>query len=256
MAFTPDIESQQLNGQSTAQRRVSEYSTKSSELWHCFYEALVLLNVLGKTRGNHSPILPESPLYTVLDCLAYIFDYQKRGRGDITTAIGFQDDPRYVFWIASNKPNSSAKNKEFLKQVLKNIRRIIKKSECWRAEAMNLENLCLRHAEKRIRLGVKLLHARIKRFKPRTPQDKRIETWLHKFFGLDAFHICSLASDVRHDPTMRELQVIPDIASEQHSNSGRTLGEVRHYLGRLAHHIWAPKRLWVTFLQHPHLSTC
>ncbi|KAI0154147.1 hypothetical protein GGR57DRAFT_467386 [Xylariaceae sp. FL1272] len=53
---------------------------------------------------------------------------------------------------------------------------------------------------------------------------------------------------------MRELKEKSDVANQQHLHSDHTLGEVRHYLGRLAHHIRAPKKLLGAFLQHSRLQ--
>jgi hypothetical protein len=77
-----------------------------------FYEPLVLLHTLGRTRGKHSCATLSAhknvchlPLKEVrrkfLNELAYMCDYDKGG--DTVTAIGLESTPqRYVFWVASN----------------------------------------------------------------------------------------------------------------------------------------------------------
>jgi hypothetical protein len=77
-----------------------------------FYEPLVLLYTLGRTRGEYSCATLSAhenvchlPLKEVrrrfLNELAYMCDYDKGG--DTVTAIGLESTPqRYVFWVASN----------------------------------------------------------------------------------------------------------------------------------------------------------
>jgi hypothetical protein len=77
-----------------------------------FYEPLILLCTLGRTRGEHRPAdFPRSaditswPLRYVrrlfLNQLAFLCDYNKGG--DSVTAISIQHTPqRRIFWIAAN----------------------------------------------------------------------------------------------------------------------------------------------------------
>lgn len=77
-----------------------------------FYEPLILLCTLGRTRGEHRPAnLPRSgdvsawPIKHVrrlfLNQLAFLCDYDTGG--DSVTAIGIQHTPEQrIFWIAAN----------------------------------------------------------------------------------------------------------------------------------------------------------
>ncbi len=88
----------------------SSYDKKYFQLWRRFYEPLVMLKILGSTRGEHSA-KPEqpSPVHRFLDNLAYLSDHVKGG--STTSAIGLENAPkRFNFWIASNEPKQSDKS--------------------------------------------------------------------------------------------------------------------------------------------------
>ncbi|OAG13191.1 uncharacterized protein CC84DRAFT_185325 [Paraphaeosphaeria sporulosa] len=92
-----------------------------------FYEPLVLLYTLGRTRGEHMrdilcdgtniSNLPHKYLIRRFLCsLAYVCDYDKGG--DTVTAIGLESRPHgYIFWIASNS-NQTTKTVPFLMWLL------------------------------------------------------------------------------------------------------------------------------------------
>jgi hypothetical protein len=92
-----------------------------------FYEPLVLLYTLGRTRGerpravmppqDHFAYLPLTDLRRAfLNDLAYMCDYDKGG--ETVTAIGVQSTPqKHIFWVASNA-GSKTKIIDFLRSLL------------------------------------------------------------------------------------------------------------------------------------------
>ena len=95
-----------------------------------FYEPLVLLYTLGRTRGEHvRAVIPPRdhiahlPLIDLrrifLNNLAYMCDYDKGG--ETVTAIGLQSTPqKHIFWVASNA-GSKTKIITFLRSLLTQI---------------------------------------------------------------------------------------------------------------------------------------
>jgi hypothetical protein len=97
-----------------------------------FYEALVMLEILGRNRGEHIGEEDDVELGPSLsslksDCLqrrsflrhlAYLCDYENGG--DRTTAIALQHTPQHViFWFATN--SSSHRTIDFLKSILQSL---------------------------------------------------------------------------------------------------------------------------------------
>jgi hypothetical protein len=108
-----------------------------------FYEAVVLLNVLSKSQGDH---IDEDPLDKAIEpsdlinsCeirrnflkqLAYICDSEKGG--DTATAMAAEQTPQgIVLWIASNKcsPIQEKKVKIYLDGILHKLRHLQKGQE-------------------------------------------------------------------------------------------------------------------------------
>jgi hypothetical protein len=98
-----------------------------------FYEPLVLLYTLGRTRGQRTCVtmppredlvhLPIKDLRRIfLTELAYMCDYDK---GDETvTALRLESTPeRYIFWVASNA-GSTTKTNNFLVSLLTKITQV------------------------------------------------------------------------------------------------------------------------------------
>jgi hypothetical protein len=94
-----------------------------------FYEALVLLYVLGQTRGPHTSSAPVDRQYEendhniqrlLVDSLAYFCAYEKGGPR--VTAMALEKTPtgRVVFWIAANRLNKE-KVVPFLEQILNSL---------------------------------------------------------------------------------------------------------------------------------------
>lgn len=103
-----------------------------------FYEALVLLNILGRAQGDH---IDEEPLEqtaepselvdlreirrTFLKQLAYICDSEKGG--DTTTALVAEQTPQgVVLWIASNRCSEvyEERVKLYLDRILRRLRHL------------------------------------------------------------------------------------------------------------------------------------
>lgn len=121
-------------------RTVTDYALPShprtipeERLLSRFYEPLVLLYTLGRTRGDHVRHVVHSqkdsanlPLLDIrrmfLSDLAYMCDYDKGG--ETVAAIGLQSTPqRHIFWIASNS-GPKTKTIEFVRLILTKIVRV------------------------------------------------------------------------------------------------------------------------------------
>jgi len=99
-----------------------------------FYEALVMLDVLGNSRGDRteeealdseleaSDLGPDKLRRSFIRHLAYLCDYEKGG--DRTTAIALEQTPQGItYWLASNKTpykrsTGADRTKEFLHVIL------------------------------------------------------------------------------------------------------------------------------------------
>lgn len=119
-----------------------------------FYEPLVLLRLLGQSRGNHQPKphdvnAVQAVRRDFLRNLSYICDFEKGG--DTCTAIGLADlGACYRLYVASDK--GQAKIAEFLKDVLGLLRDLneVPGSELPQKEA-EFVKFCVDFAERRIR---------------------------------------------------------------------------------------------------------
>jgi hypothetical protein len=94
-----------------------------------FYEALVLLYVLGQTRGPQTSSAPVDMQYEendhnvqrlLVDSLAFYCAYEKGG--ERVTAMALEKTPTgsVIFWIAANKLNKE-KVVPFLEQILNSL---------------------------------------------------------------------------------------------------------------------------------------
>jgi hypothetical protein len=139
-----------------------------------FFEPLVLLFVLGSTRGKHS----ESPHEVdtlegcrrrLLDNLSYICDFTKGGES--TTAIGLEERPDcFKFWVASNQ--TSGKIIEFMNTVLADLKYIITLSSDQRkSEEQLFIRKCVAFAKSRIKKESKLLWFAIEKCNERLVAD-------------------------------------------------------------------------------------
>ncbi|KAI0439825.1 hypothetical protein F4803DRAFT_553696 [Xylaria telfairii] len=229
--------------------RSTKHLDQYSKLWNRFYEPLILLRVLGQTRGDHSPRALEQPLYRLLDNLSYLCDYDKGG--STTTAIGLEDDPaKYKFWVASNDAKKAATNAKFLKTALSDVKAILTTPESSRIEAAErFTGRCLNHAKRRIEKEVKLLRREIEKCMAKEPKDTDLASLLQEFSGTKFSDLCHHAYSIRHKNLRRTLETEStdngDNVTQQDPSSG--LNAVRHYLGRLAHHIRAPEQVLADF---------
>lgn len=133
------------------------HDRKYFQLWRRFYEPLVILKILGNTRGEHSPPPQESPAHRFLDNLAYLCDHDKGG--STTSAVGLENAPeRFIFWVASNDPKQSAKSALFLSFVLQDIRTIADSPDSEKALLRGkLVRRCLEFAKPRVKKEARLL---------------------------------------------------------------------------------------------------
>ena len=107
-----------LRAQSVKTPRLDPYMRLLSR----FYECLVLLKVLGPTRGEimSLPVTHDERgiMRRFLKHLAYMCDFRKGGT--TCTAISLEEtEDKYLFWVASNEKSVKAEN--FLKNCLSGL---------------------------------------------------------------------------------------------------------------------------------------
>ncbi|KAI0433243.1 hypothetical protein F5Y09DRAFT_299436 [Xylaria sp. FL1042] len=217
-------------------------------LWRRFYEPLVLLRILGKTRGEHSP-RPEhhSPVHRFLDNLAYLVDHEKGG--STTSAIGLENAPeRFNFWIASNEPKKSVKSASFLTSILRDVRIIADSPTDVRASLQKkLVRDCIVFAKQRVKKEAKMLTVDIIRCVRLLigPEDIELCRWIRRFQETEPPELCYLAYRERDSPMMkrlsRHLQVHGDLSVID--GDCVVIKNFIHRLGRLTHHIRAPQQI-------------
>jgi hypothetical protein len=128
---------------------------KYQRLINRFYEPLVLLAVLGPTRGRHTPVRQATPEQVIrrrfLRNLAFICDCEKGG--PTTTAIAVQERPdQFVFWFATNNAGLSEKVFKILDSTLEGLKRIaLVPTEDVSAKAVELARMCTEFARKRVK---------------------------------------------------------------------------------------------------------
>ncbi|KAI0101806.1 hypothetical protein GGR51DRAFT_528564 [Nemania sp. FL0031] len=225
----------------------SAHDRKYFQLWRRFYEPLVILKILGHTRGEHSPSTPQSPVHRFLDNLAYLCDHDKGG--STTSAIGLENAPeRFNFWIASNDPKQSAKSALFLTFILQDVRKIADLPAADRASLQGkLIRRCIEFAKLRVKKEAKLLAREITkcvRFFT-SSRDSELSKWLGRFLEKDPEELCHLAYRERDSPMMKKLNSRQRANSDLSVNDARSaaIKDVVHRLGRLSHHIRAPQQI-------------
>lgn len=130
-----------------------------------FYEPLVLLQILGQTRGGHTTndsddLGPEQKCRRMfLRNLSYVCDFEKGGKS--CTAIGLENSKTcYNFWVASNTARS--KIVDFLKDALGRLKDVASHSpQDLKAKKTAFVDFCLEFAKKRIKKEVKCLHREV-----------------------------------------------------------------------------------------------
>lgn len=227
-----------------------------------FYEPLVLLYTLGSTRGEHTAAalspdenICELPLEELrrrfLSELAYVCDYDKGG--DTVTAIGLESTPqRYVFWVGANT-NPQKRIVPFLETLLAKLRDTSTAATSKAPEeADNIAIECIKFGTPRINKYKQHLNLLLKRCqgnlaKSQSEEMVGLAEWLKKLEDLqrEPTSLCRFAYDSRKSEFMRLLATL---SVEPPYKSSRdaihiTFGLVRHYIGRLGHHIRAVKAL-------------
>ncbi|CAG8105909.1 unnamed protein product [Penicillium salamii] len=242
-----------------------------------FYEQLFLLNALGQTRGSH-----KTPSFDLdasrarsrrfLQNLCYVCDFRKGG--STCTAIGLQEiDTGYNFCVASNGETDEIV--AFLRTALDALRiiahsagtkdvdresQLVKMCIEFAAERIEDERKCVRREAKNCLSklngqfavsGVSLLSP-FSIIREVTVQliDRSncsgLDAWLDTIMSFDDhFQLCKFAYNNRHSLHVNELG---RRGSEEEmwlspSRKRSSFILVRHYFGRLAHHIRASKEL-------------
>lgn len=137
-------------------------------LLHRFYEPLILLGVLGVTRGAHSTttdraIGPDGMARRrLLQNLSYMCDFDKGG--PTTTSIGLEErQDCYNFWVSSNKACFS-KIATFLRSTLEYVSELAKnKTETTEDMIQTLAIKCIQFARKRVSKESKLFFQAVNR---------------------------------------------------------------------------------------------
>ncbi|KAI1634249.1 hypothetical protein F4809DRAFT_652023 [Biscogniauxia mediterranea] len=226
-----------------------------SKLISRFYEPLILLTALGKTRGAHLPAPYDSTTLQLkrrrlLRNLSYLCDYEKGG--DTTCSIGIEErEECFNIWVASNRAKGVETMVSFLKPALGNVKRIIGlDKENRKHEEEEFIRNCIEFAKSRVRKEIRMFITAMKRFKAcldrnQIPTDADLMAWVDRFDLWENYSIveaCHLAYKERKAP---QLERLSDIVNKHlgPSVSADAFKEFRHYLGRLAHHVRAPKQV-------------
>lgn len=254
--------------------RLKKIRPREEKQIHRFYEPLVLLYTLGSERADRPPENPrmnmssistEDARRTFLKALAYVCDYDKGG--DTVTAIGLEQTPEAnVFWVASNKDPTN-KIVPFLKKLLTKLT----SSSTNEKTLEDIVRMCTGFATPRIRKYKSLITRELKKagtrlttlnesmysfYQPSVLQTNTVPdlpvaadllNWLKGFTTdeLESHSLCRLAYEDRKSSFMRQLK---DLAKEPEYKSTKdstnfALAMLRHYIGRLSHHIRAAKTL-------------
>ncbi|KAK8064148.1 hypothetical protein PG996_008800 [Apiospora saccharicola] len=227
-----------------------------------FYEPLRLLYVLGRTRGKHTAI-PECADPTqksrrrLLDNLAYLCVFGKGGKCPPVAAIGLEGvETGYVLWLASNHPADLDTMEPFLTSAISNLRRHLMQPTT--LTELQFVEQCVTYAEARIEREQDLLVRFIAYIinkclvKPDTDVDRALVNWLQRFLGKSPLELCYLAYDERKSDNMRLVTRRGHPAEDESHQSEavqRYIG-LRHTIGRLAHHIRAPKQVMWDAMRH------
>ncbi|EMD66388.1 hypothetical protein COCSADRAFT_169339 [Bipolaris sorokiniana ND90Pr] len=224
-----------------------------------FYEPLVLLYTLGRTRGDHVRAATPSqkdiahlPLLDIrrmfLNDLAYMCDYDKGG--ETVTAIGLQSTPqKHIFWVASNT-GSKAKTIEFVRSILAQIIHISAASKASQP-ATELASQCIAFSTLRIKKYRNLLKPLLRKctlYLAKIGQEVEpgLLEWLQSWeYPSSLLDLCCSAHASRKSNFMRALA---RLSAEPTYGSNRdaihvAFGMIRHYIGRLGYHFRAADTL-------------
>lgn len=215
-----------------------------------FYEPLVLLRALGKTRGQHTTIAEASgdqqqARRQLLDNLAYLCDYDKGGPTTAAVALEEQNDC-YVFWVASNDPRIQETVLPFLRSVVDDLHRLTHESN--EEHQRRFAQRCVAFSERRVRKEMGILRHLVQDYNNHLQEvpsemDRRISRWLNGFVGLDVVDLCYHAYDQRKAPELKEITRRGRLTDSGSNQINGICTSLRHYLGRLSHHIRASKQV-------------
>ncbi|CAK7215073.1 hypothetical protein SBRCBS47491_002358, partial [Sporothrix bragantina] len=232
------------------------------------YEPLLLLTALDPVRGDHTtPSVPgdasELAQRTFQDDLAFMCEYDKGG--DACTALAIEERETFlVYWVAAN---TDPKNKiaPFLEKVLEFLSGTLVKADDYADKNKeSLTTMCILFALPKIKKLYKLLCAAVKDTNHRlqsggfSEQEQALTSWLQQFsqgprnlVGADnkeqesgvesGVKLCRLAYEERMSAEMDQLKELTTMAG-----ADGCFAKVRHYIGRLAHHVRVPARLLLT----------
>ncbi|KAK9416379.1 hypothetical protein SUNI508_01796 [Seiridium unicorne] len=218
-----------------------------------FHEPLILLRALGKTWGEYTPAHQESGTFRsirrrFLDNLCYICDHKKGG--DTTASIGLEErEDRFNFWVASNQ--NSVKIADFVEEILRDVK-LLGSSLSNREDSKKQQFIhkCIDFAKPRIGKEASLLTGAIKKHDTQLsgqsrPEEYELLKWLQAFDAKDSIALCERAYDLRKAPQMKEMRIRSQVLKGEAAKNdiAATLAVIRHMLGRLAHHVRAPKQV-------------
>lgn len=236
-----------------------------------FYEPLYMLRALGQTRDAHTrqPSSSDTIIRTrrkFLENLCYICDFTRGGES--CTAIGLEEQPdKYQFWVSSN--DQITKIVQFLKEALEFLYRISDSGEVDLATVNHFILFCAEFAKSRIDAEQKQVQVQarecVSRVQNRVTEadgssdiivnnmgeinkvDSRnlilnLENLIHQ---KDPVRLCQFAHKNRLSTWMTDLTALAFGDEQELSPEAKRspFFLVRHYIGRLSHHIRAPRQL-------------
>ncbi|KAL1382524.1 hypothetical protein HDK64DRAFT_303555 [Phyllosticta capitalensis] len=216
-----------------------------------FYEPLVLLHALGRTRGEHVSQsldarladLSEGQLRRLfLNHLAYSCDYDKGG--ETVTAVALEDRPQGPrYWLSANE-GPREKVKLFVEALLKTLRELARNPDDITEE--DLESIardCISFGRHRIKKYWPLLVAQRRRCLETLSKNNLHEGSQDFLLNCQRLlnngnRICKWAHEAREAPQMRVLHTWAhqDQALSDDSVHASPFQLTRHYIGRLGHH--------------------
>ncbi|RYP73797.1 hypothetical protein DL771_003375 [Monosporascus sp. 5C6A] len=180
-----------------------------AKLLHRFFEALILLHVLGQTRGEHDTYPGDA--------------FTPQEKLDAKKIIRLDGDRRLVL------------EENFIQRCIGFAKPRVKKEAKMLCKAID-------------EAGEKYLDLE------RNSNDIQMWRWLQQFREQDPVGLCYLAYDQRRADEMRHLVTRIDRAQYGQGlrNASDVFYDIRHYVGRLAHHVRAPKQVLGDFacLEH------
>ncbi|KAI7969355.1 hypothetical protein EIK77_002425 [Talaromyces pinophilus] len=252
-------------------RHIIPTRSKESKIMRRFYEPLCMLRALGQTRGAHTrqPPSTDATIETrrrFLENLCYICDFTRGGES--CTAIGLEERPdKYQFWVSSN--DQIPKIVEFLNEALKFLYRVSDSAKVDLATVNHFIQFCADFAKSRIEGEQKLIQAQarecISKIQNRmTEADGSSDIIVNntsEIHRIDSGNIipvlqilinqkypvrlCEFAHENRRSTWMTDLKALAfeDERELSPEDKRSPFFLVRHYIGRLSHHIRAPRQL-------------